>query len=184
MLVAAVGGLFAVIALGFGARALLRRQAGRGDRAPRARRPAGDIPIIEDKPDRTVARLARILRPLRPAGEALGRRGDVAHQPEPHPRRLSQRQRGRDLPRRQVPAAADRHPRAVADRRPPRDADGDDAAAIAVAFIAIAIAFFLPNIWLSRQDHGAASRRSRTTSPTRWTCSSPASRRASRSTPR
>jgi tight adherence protein C len=77
VLMAAVGGLCAVVALGFGARALF---GGRKDEVIERleRATSGDIPIIEAVPDRKVARLANLLRPLarlvKPsAGEEMSR---------------------------------------------------------------------------------------------------------------
>jgi tight adherence protein C len=147
MLIAVVGGLFAVIALGFGSRALLSPK--RDEVIERLERgTSGDIPIIEDKPDRTVARLANMLRPfarlVKPsAGEEMSRinmslihagyRTDNAVEiflgvklliPPIVILALWQIDAHRDTPMETMPA-------------------------VAVAFIAIAIAFFLPNIWLS-----------------------------------
>ena len=107
------------------------------------------------------ARARRVPPPVRAAGEALGRRGAVAHQPVAGSRRLSHRERDRDPPGRQAAAAARSSSSScgrstlTARRRcelPP---------AIAVAFICIAFAFFLPNIWLRSKitDAAAAGRR-------------------------
>ena len=147
MLVATVGGLFAVVALGLGGRALFGvRKDEVIERLERAT--MGDIPIIEDKPDRSVALLARMLRPfarlVKPsAGEEMSRismslvhggyRSDNAVEIFLGVKFL--------LPPIVILALwqIDAH----------RDTPMETMSAVAVAFIAIAIAFFLPNIWLS-----------------------------------
>jgi tight adherence protein C len=148
MLVAAGGGLFGVIVIALAVRALMG--GGKRDEViERLERGTGvDIPIIEDNNERTIARLARLLRPLarlvKPSGgddmsrvhlslTHAGYRSDNALEiffgvkflvPPVVILALWQIDAHRDTPMETVPA-------------------------IAVAFIAIAIAYFLPNMWLS-----------------------------------
>jgi tight adherence protein C len=147
-LVAALGGLVAVIAIAMGARALFGGQ--RDEVIERLERGAmGGIDItVDDSPDRAVARWARLLRPfarlVKPGdGEEMtrislnlihaGYRTENAVEiflgvkfliPPIIIVLLWQIDAHRDTPMETVPA-------------------------VAVAFIAIAIGFFLPNIWLS-----------------------------------
>jgi tight adherence protein C len=150
MVVAGAGGLIAVLALVFGGRALF---GGKKDEVIERleRATSGDIPIIEDdggRNERKIARIARILRPLarlvKPTGgEELSRiqmrlvhggfRSENAVEiflgvklllPPIIILALWQIDAHRDTPMETMPA-------------------------VALAFIAIAITFFLPNIWLS-----------------------------------
>jgi tight adherence protein C len=146
VLLAGVGGLFAVVVLGFMGRAMFGAKKDEViERLERAT--AGDIPIIEDRQDQRVARIANLLRPfarlVKPAGgeemsrinEKLvhaGYRNDNAVEIFLGVKLL--------LPPIIILALwqLDAHlPTPL-----------DTTTAVAVATIAIALAFFLPNMWL------------------------------------
>jgi tight adherence protein C len=149
MLVALGGGLFAVIALGFGARALF---GGKRDEVIERleRATGGDIPIVvDDKPAQSAAFFARLLRPLARLAKPSGDSEDMS--------RLSQR----------LTHAGYRTENAleiflgVKLLLPPiiililwqvdahRETPMETVPAVAISLIAIAITFFLPNLWLS-----------------------------------
>jgi tight adherence protein C len=148
MLVALGGGLFAVIALGFGARALF---GGKRDEVIERleRATSGDIPIVvEERQAQSAAWLARLLRPLARLVKPSGGSEEMS--------RLSQR----------LTHAGYRSENAleiflgVKLLLPPiiilvlwqidahRETPMETVPAVAISLIAIAITFFLPNLWL------------------------------------
>jgi tight adherence protein C len=146
VLVAAVGGLFAVVALGFGARALFGGQKDEViERLERAT--FGDIPIIEDKQDQRAAVLARLLRPfarlVKPAGgEEMSRINEKLVHAGYRTDNAVEIFLGIKLLLPPIVILAlwqiDSH----------LETPLETSTAIAVATIAIALTFFFPNMWL------------------------------------
>lgn len=148
MLVAALGGIVAVIAIGMGARALF---GGRKDevieRLERATSGGNDTGVVERPPEKTFARLAGLLRPLaklvKPAaGEELSRLNRSLIHAGYRTDNAVEIFFGVKLIIPVVVIIAlwqiDSHLEKPLELAP----------AIAAAFIAIAIAFFMPNLWL------------------------------------
>ena len=149
MLVAALGGVVAVIAIGMGARALFGGQKDEViERLERATSGGNDTGVVERPPDKGFARLAALLRPLaklvKPAaGEELSRLSRLLTHAGYRTDNAIEIFFGIKLI---IPAIViivlwqiDSHLEKPFELAP----------SIAGAFIAIAIAFFMPNMWLS-----------------------------------
>ena len=147
-LVAVGAGLFAVIVLAFGARALFGK--GRDEVIDRLERPGSpdDIPIVEDRQEQRATRIANLLRPLarlvKPAGgEEMSRINQKLIHAGFRSENAVEIFLGAKLLIPPVIIIAlwqiDAH----------RETSLDLPTAIAVGTIATAIAFFLPNMWLS-----------------------------------
>ena len=148
VLLAAVGGLFAVVALGFMGRALF---GGKKDEViERLERGTigGDIPILEDRQDVRIARIASLLRPLarlvKPsAGEEMSRISEKLVHAGYRTENAVEIFLGAKLLLPPIVILAlwqiDSH----------LETPLDTPTAVAVATIAIALTFFFPNMWLS-----------------------------------
>ena len=147
VLLAAVGGLFAVVALGFLGRALFGAKKDEViERLERAT--AGDIPIIEDRPDARLARIASLLRPfarlVKPSGgEEMSRINEKLVHAGYRNDNAVEVFLGVKLLFPPIVILAlwqiDSH----------LSTPLDTPTAVAVATIAIALTFFFPNMWLS-----------------------------------